>query len=244
MNKLELFLPFPLSTISQYFNGNANPLYAGQGLKGHTAIDWGVPWGTPVPNCAANAYCYSVMHKDNPDPTQYRAVFTLVEDDNGIYEISYGHASTIFAQVGVTYQVGDILMDVGNTGDVYSAGIAVTKGDRLNGSRAGAHLHGPQVRPVKRVSEVSSNKQYLYDGSGLFQKDGFYYEIVDYGNGYNGCVNPFPFLNGQLANSLPTVLPSNTSVSYETALANLQKAGLPYLIRIAAEAILRVKYGR
>jgi len=49
--KLSLFLPFALSTVSQKFGDNANPLYAGQGLKGHTAYDFAVPWGSPIHAC-------------------------------------------------------------------------------------------------------------------------------------------------------------------------------------------------
>ena len=66
--KLSLYLPLPLQYHNQGFGANANPLYAGQGLKGHTADDWGFAFDAPIRNVADEAYCYSVMNKDNSDP--------------------------------------------------------------------------------------------------------------------------------------------------------------------------------
>lgn len=191
--KLELALPFPRSLITQAFGANANVSYERDGLKGHTSQDWGAAYGAPILNLADDAYCYSTMSKDNPDPSKYRAVFTLVETETGIYEISYGHCSEIYAVPGQTYKTGDVLALVGNTGTVFAGNHEVTKAERLAGSKAGAHLHGPQVRPVRKMKIRSSKKQYLSDGNGLLKIDGFYFEVLDYTNGYNGCVNPEPF---------------------------------------------------
>jgi hypothetical protein len=55
---------------------------------------------------------YSVMHKGDPDPTQYRAVFQLVQDDKHpdlFYEVSYGHMNDIAVAPGDTLKAGDIL---------------------------------------------------------------------------------------------------------------------------------------
>jgi len=197
--KLELYLPFPKNTISQEFDKNATSIYREHGVLGHTAIDWDIPHGTPYPFCADESYCYSVINKDNPDPMRYRAVFTLVETQNGVYEVSYGHCDKIYAEVGKTYRAGEILGTVGNTGDVFAGGRYVTREEKLAGSTAGSHAHAPQVRPVKKVVSLTQGKQYLYDGFGLFKKDGYYYEIIDYDNGYNGCIDPEPFFNQYLA---------------------------------------------
>lgn len=229
--------------MGQPFGANEVVLYNGQGLKGHTAEDWGFGYGQPIPNLAKDAYCYSVMNKDNADPMKYRAVFTLVEGDNGLSdwsEISYGHASDILAIPGKTYQQGDIIMKCGNTGDVYAFGQKITKEQKLAGSKAGAHLHGPQIRPVRRVGKRNSKKKYLTDANGYFQKEGDYFEIVDYDNGYAGCISPEAFYPKKATLKQPP----NTSVSYEVALANLRKSGLPALVRLAAEGVLRVKYDR
>jgi len=195
--KLSLYLPVSLARITQGFSENANESYAKTGLIGHTTIDWAYEHGEPVPNLARNAFCYSVMNRDNPDPDKYRAVFTLVNADNGLSdwaEISYGHAHKVLAEVGKTYQVGDILMTAGNSGTVYAKGKLVTKAQKLAGSKAGTHLHGPQVRPVRRVKTVNKKRHYLSDGSGLLKHDGWYYEIINYENGTNGCISPMPFM--------------------------------------------------
>lgn len=202
MKKLELWLPAPLYRITQGFSENANDSYKEDGLLGHTTIDWDFKYDDNVPNCTEDAYCYSVINKDNPDPGKYRGVFILVNADNGVSEwaeASYGHANKILAEVGKTYQPGEILMTAGNTGTVYSGGNLVTTAQKKAGSKAGTHLHGPQVRPVKRVKKIASNREYLYDGYGVFKKDGYYFEVIDYENGTNGCINPLPFFNGKLA---------------------------------------------
>lgn len=186
---LQVFLPYAKSYITQRFGENANPLYAGQGLKGHTAYDWGANYGTPIPCCTADSYCYSRMNEEAKDLSKYKAVFFLVETEAGIYEISYGHLSGFVAEVGKTYQVGDVIGFVGNTGPVFSSGVEVTEKQKEAGSHAGSHLHGPQIRPVKKVTKRATNKQYLVDAKGLLKKDGFYFEILDYENGYNGCVS-------------------------------------------------------
>lgn len=227
--------------MGQPFGANEVALYDGQGLKGHTAEDYGFGWGQPVPNCAKDAYCYSVMNKDNANPMKYRAVFTLVEGDNGLSdwsEISYGHASDILAVPGQIYQPGDVLMKCGNTGDVYAFGQYVTKEQKLAGSKAGAHLHGPQVRPVRKVKKRDSKKNYLTDANGYLKLNGDYFEIVDYKNGYAGCINPGPFYAKQVVK-----LPPGTSVTFEKALAFL-KESLTGKRLADAEAVLRKKYGR
>lgn len=200
---LNVYLPYEKGLIAQRFGDNANPLYKNAGLKGHTAYDWSAAWGSSILNCVADAYCYSVMHKDDPDPSKYRAVFTLVETETGMYEVSYGHCSAILAEVGKTYQVGDIIAKVGNTGDVYAGGHYVTKEEKLAGSNAGAHLHGPQIRPVKKVRTTLPGKQYLSDANGIYaDSEGYIYQVLNYDNGYNGCVSLREFSTEQIAHPL------------------------------------------
>lgn len=230
MDKLELWLPFPKATITQGFNGNANPLYAGQGLRGHTAEDFGVSCGTPLPNCVDGAYCYSVLNRDNPDLSKYRAVFTLVEVGEHVYEVSYGHLDQIYAVPGHTYAAGDVLGTTGNTGDVYMGATAVTNAIRAKIKCAGGHLHGPQVRLCKKVQATARLKQYLVDGNGLYRHtDGSYIEVVNYDNGWNGCVDPENYFNGYLAINAPLVLGNlRTQVSLYQKLvqAALAKLGI------------------
>jgi hypothetical protein len=243
MKNLQVYLPYQKYFISQRFGENANISYSRDGLAGHTAYDWSIAYGTPIPNCTANAYCYSVMNKDSKDPSRYRAAFFLVETDTGIYEVSYGHMSTILAEPGTTYQVGETIGLVGNTGIVFTGSHEVTKEERLAGSHAGFHLHGPQLRPVKKSKTTKSNKVYLYDENGRYtDKDGMFYEVLDYNNGYNGCVNPFrPFSTETLATDYK---PASDVVPLYQAEQNLVTSGLePDIIKMAL-AILRSVYKR
>ena len=56
------------------------------------------------------------------------------------------------------------------------------------------------MRPTRRVKVTAPTDTLLSDGFGTFKDaDGYYYAIIDYGNGFNGCVNPEQFFNGILA---------------------------------------------
>ncbi len=186
-----MLLKRPLGLISQGFAQNANPLYAGQGLKGHTGIDFAYPYGMEIPSFV-DAFCYSVLNKGNPNLDYYRAVFTLVEDGDFVYEVSYGHCSDIIAQAKTECRQGDIIAKVGNSGDVYQYGVRVSKEQKDAGSHAGAHLHF-QVRKCKRSQMTEANKRYINDEKGMYLYDGSWLEIIDYDNGYNGCIDPAPF---------------------------------------------------
>jgi murein DD-endopeptidase MepM/ murein hydrolase activator NlpD len=231
MKTLEVYLPYPKTLITQRFGENANGSYAADGLKGHTAYDWGASYGTDIPNCTADAYCYSLMHKDDPVLMDYRAAFFIVETDTGVYEVSYGHMSEILAVPGKTYQVGDVIGKVGNTGPVFSGQHEVTEAEKDAGSHAGAHLHGPQIRPVKKVKTTQTGpgyfNHYLSTGAGtLYQdKDGFYYEVPDYQNGYNGCVSLAPFSTETLATEYKA--PSVETIIQSVAVATAEVASLP-----------------
>lgn len=212
---LQVWLPYPKTLITQRFGDNANISYSRDGLKGHTAYDWGADWGAAIYNCTKDAYCYSLMHKDNPDPSLYRAVFMIVETEAGTYEISYGHCSEILAEVGKTYQVGDTIARVGNTGDVFVGEHEVTKAERLAGSHAGAHLHGPQIRPVRKVPAMNRARHYLSNENGPVYRDGFYYEVINFENGYNGCVSLRDFSTEQVADQYVPPAPAADPVTAE-----------------------------
>lgn len=186
---MKLIPPFDLKAISQGFGENANGLYANQGLKGHTGIDFGIAYGTPIPS-AADSYCYSTANKNNPDLTQYRAVYTIVDEDDFSYEISYGHCSEINAIPTSKYDHGDILGKIGNTGNVFAGQHEVTQQEKLNGSHIGSHLHF-QVRKLKRTRNKID--PVLYDLKGPYQRGGYYYNIPEYLNGFNGCIDPAQF---------------------------------------------------
>jgi hypothetical protein len=195
-----LYLPFPRNTITQGFDKNANSLYKEGGLKGHTAIDWETACGTPLPNCATGL-CYSIKNKDNFDLSRYRAAYFIVENADGVFEVSYGHLQDIYAEPGKTYGVGEIIGTTGNTGDVYRNGIKVTK---YRPGCPGGHLHGPQVRVLKKTKTKSATKTYLTTANGVYKKEGYYYEVLAEKNGYAGCVNPESFFVETLAKDYKT----------------------------------------
>lgn len=237
---LKVFLPYPKSTITQRFGENANPFYAGEGLKGHSAYDFGVAWATPIPNCTADAYCYSIMHQNDKILMDYRAAFFIVETETGIYEVSYGHMSTILAIPGRTYKVGETIGLVGNTGPVYAGDHEVTEAEKEAGSHAGSHLHGPQIRPVKKVTKATKNSVwYLQDANGFYKKDGYFFEILNYDNGYNGCVSLAPFSTETLATApqqpaSPVPPPAPVPATYTDAInTNLTKEITLYEMIIA-----------
>lgn len=189
---MRLIPGFPLSTIGQYFGGNAVDYYGKAGWRGHTSLDFQQSHGTPLP-AFASGLVYSVINRDNPDPMRYRAVYQLVEGENGLwYEVSYGHLDEIYATPGQFVHAGTIIGTVGNTGDVWSAGRYVTREEKLAGSKAGSHLHGPQVRPLYRVKQLNGTA--LSDGYGVYRDaEGHYFQVAHPDNGYAGCVDPMPF---------------------------------------------------
>lgn len=236
---MNVYLPYSKDKITQRFGFNANPLYASQGLKGHTAYDWGVSYGTDVPNCVPDSYCYSVLNKNNPDLSKYRAAYFLVESGSSVYEISYGHFSEILAEVGKTYQVGEIIGKVGNTGPVFVGSHQVTEAEKEAGSKLGAHLHGPQIRVLKRIDHYSgsSKDQYIYDQNGPLKHNGSFYIIPDYDNGYNGCVSLAPFSTEILA----TAQSKEAQYQKYVEIMNRTPENLPF--RAKALAFLRAFIG-
>lgn len=205
MPKLEISRPYEDVLVTQEFGAKANGSYEAAGLKGHSAIDYGVPWGMPIFNTVDDAYVFSTLNLENPNPEKYRAVFTLFEPGDGfVYEVSYGHCSAIFAKPGTTIKAGTVIANVGNTGPVFSGGVQVTKEAKLAGSRTGAHLHY-QVRKLEKVKK-KTGRQLIYDGNGVLKLNGFYYEVVDYDNGFHGCIDPRPLFNSFTAQNAPKVL--------------------------------------
>ncbi len=181
-------LSYPLKPYSetQGFGANANPLYNGQGLKGHSGVDVQGLYGTPI-YAVADCYLYSTINM-GASPDRYRAIYTIVEDESFAYEVSYGHVIDCTAPVEAYIKRGTLIGHVGNFGDVYSGGHYVTKEEKIAGSTAGSHLH-IQQRKCIRVPKRKSGKTYLKDSNGYLFLEGSYFEVVDPNNGYAGCVN-------------------------------------------------------
>lgn len=199
---MKLTPPFPLTEIGQGFGQNADPKYGELDLAGHPGIDFGGPtfFGTPIPNTIEGAIVSAILSKDNPNLEAYRAVNTIVDGGDGFfYEIQYGHVNNIIVKVGDVLKLGQEVATVGNTGDVYTVtnGVAhlVTDAQKQAGSHAGAHLHY-QVRQCVQVPQNTVQKPgeyYLNNGVGGLVLNGFKYRVLDWNNGFNGCVNPMQF---------------------------------------------------
>jgi len=193
---MKIVSPFPLPTIVQRFGENAVSTYVQQGLKGHSGIDYQVQYGTPIKCVVDNSQCYSTMSKNNPNLMAYRAVYTIVDDIDCSYELSYGHCTDMYPTPGQTYNVGSIMGLVGNTGDVYQGGIAVTEAEKLAGSHKGTHLHF-QIRKLQKQPvniPLEPTRHYINDGFGILIFKGNYYYVPEWNNGYNGCVDPMQFI--------------------------------------------------
>lgn len=193
---MRLTPPFPLGSISQHFGGNANPSYAGVGLKGHTGTDFGAAYGSLI-HAAVDGEVAWLLHPNDPTLMDYRAVGQMVDGGDGfLYEVSYGHVGEMYVSIGQMVKAGDPIARVANTGTCYAGGHLVTEAEKDAGSRAGAHLHF-QVRKCRSAEFTNGpgmeNTQPIYNANGLYMHNGQYVVAVDYNNGYNGCIDAEPF---------------------------------------------------
>ena len=171
----------------QGFSQNYNPSYHQGGLLGHTGIDVNCGWGSPIASLT-NGLVYSTYPINQPASDGYTAVFVIAETPLETFEMSYGHVSQITCTIGQTVKVGDIIAGEGNHGTVYAGNTLITLAMQAAGNHDGHHRHY-QKRPVKKVTRTDPNKRYLQTSESIYLKDGNYYEIYDYENGYNGCTN-------------------------------------------------------
>src|SRR5215213_5037084 len=99
---MKLLAPFVGSyTTAQKFAGNANPYYAGVGLKGHPGLDLHKAYDASI-LASHDSYVYKILNNNNPDTSKYRAVCTIIESNGQIYELIYGHLNNIYVRVGDT----------------------------------------------------------------------------------------------------------------------------------------------
>ena len=177
---MKLQYPYSKFVKTQGFGQNATSTYKTSGWLGHTGTDFSAGFGAKIYACIGGY----------PNPERGRAVKVLYEESGVCYEIGYHHLDHIEVEKGQTIKTGDFIGTEGNTGNVYSGGQRVTKEMRLNGSKAGSHLH-LEIKLLKKVEKKEVGKTYLKNGVDI---DKFYYEIVEYKNGYAGCIDPEQFL--------------------------------------------------
>lgn len=177
--------------VSQGFAKNFSTHYVNKGLLGHNGIDMVGAHLTPIIN-VTDSYCYSHRNRENMNLNEFRAVYTLVEISGSWYEISYGHLIDILVFPKTYLKEGTQVGTQGNTGFVFVNGVAPTYEERKRGR--GSHLHF-QMRAVKQVDKRDPTKHYLTDSNGTLKYLDKYWEVIDYDNGFHGCVDPQPFLD-------------------------------------------------
>lgn len=200
MFNMKIYYPYKTKPrVSQKYDENLATYYKEKGLVGHGAWDMYQIHGTPI-LCGVDGYVFSVTNQDNKDLMKYRAVYTLVEQDGIAYEVSYGHLGEIYVKKGDKVKIGDTIGTQSNTGTVFSGGMKITKEMKESGSTAGSHLHF-QVRLLKKATKREAGKKYLFETI-----NGSLYEIPLFKNGFNGCIDPAPFMQDKTAYDYATSL--------------------------------------
>lgn len=181
--------------LDQSFGGNATATYKNGGLLGHTGVDNRCGYGSEIKSYFDTEYVYKVLTKENPanDGSGFTGVFTIV--DNGIetFEFLYGHCNPSVT-VGQILTKGTVIGTEANNGEVYirqSDGtyLRITLEMQKNGDQRGAHRHD-QKRILKKVAPFSNKYKYISAPTGeAYYKDGYWYAIPYYNNGFNGCTN-------------------------------------------------------
>lgn len=170
----------------QGFGQNYNPLYHAGGLLGHTGIDINCGWASPIA-ALCSGIVYSTYPIEAPAADGYTAVFTLVETPLETFEFSYGHVSEIDCILNQQVKAGDIIAKEGNHGEVYSGNTLITLAMQAAGDHDGHHRHY-QKRPVIKT-KTPGNNQFLVNTWGAYTQDGYYFQVYDFNNGFNGCVD-------------------------------------------------------
>jgi hypothetical protein len=178
--------------LAQGFGGHANPLYP---PAGHPGIDIHCGYGTPV----HSLYDGIVTLVWQPYTTSdgFTAVNILV--DNGIecFEWQIGHLTPCVNE-GDAIHKGDVIGYEANHGPVYSGNRLITIAEQKAGNQEGAHRHC-QMRPAMPVKPSDGYLLQKSNGGPYRDQGGFYYQIFNYNNGFNGCVDPFlPIFNRSL----------------------------------------------
>jgi len=182
---------------TQGFGENANPSYSGQGLKGHSGVDEGCLYGTPV-MALKKGIVFKIIDDARPasDGSGYFAVFILSQDASGAYcEWQAGHLSEITCKIGDMVEPNSIIGKVGNKGTVFQGGIQITKAMQDAGDRRGTHIHWnkkilTRQNEAQRDADRKGVRLNVY-GAGTYEDaEGYVYAINDFSNGYKGSVDP------------------------------------------------------
>lgn len=231
---MELSLSYPVTPVrfNQHFGTNGTYYQAnGINILGHNGCDFGAFHGQPVYAAHDGIALYE---SDNSSGHGVVIISDQPYDYKGglvFFKTIYWHFCDPKKEPKYASPIYTALGNKVNSGK----GVFVKRGDLIGfadstGLSTGDHLHFG-LKPInKGRSPKEGDAPDLNIGNWV---------NVEQNNGYLGAIDPEPYFGRDAA-----PLPPNTSVTYEEALANLQKANLPKVIRVMAEAILRLKYGR
>lgn len=170
------FLKYPYGDCTQWFAENPT-LYAHLDLNGHNGIDIVRPWGEHLFAVESGVICDL---KDDPNGYGMH-VRILAEYKKGKYhEWTYGHLSYIHVKIGQRVEEGQYIGNIGNTGFVVSN--ATANGFWKANPYAGTHLHFGLRNAIKS----STGWKYSFASSPKV-------DILNYGNGYKGAIDPLPY---------------------------------------------------
>jgi murein DD-endopeptidase MepM/ murein hydrolase activator NlpD len=170
---------FPKGDVTQWFGENP-ALYAFMKLKGHNGIDIVRPHGSDM-FAIEDGIVLEVKYSPDGFGRHLRFISSS-KDKNGRYrEWTYGHCQSIFVSVGDQVFAGQKIATMGNTGFVVSGATPFWKRNPF----AGTHLHlGLRLLRRPRTGGWS------YPGSAIR------IDVVNYGNGFKGAIDPAPYLVG------------------------------------------------
>lgn len=180
---------------TQGFSRNANPSYKNGGLAGHTGIDRSCGYKTPV-YAEFGGLVYKIFTPQNPASDGFTGIFTIVEQNDELFEFLYGHCDTITVKEGGRIQRGQQIALESNNGTVYGFGQLCTPEMKKTG--CGAHVHY-QKRPLTKVWQVTPSMHCLtHPVTGLYRdpNEGCWFNahLWTDRDGYHGCVDFEPHL--------------------------------------------------
>lgn len=172
--------------VAQTFGANATPIYVQGGNKGHSGWDIGCGFGSDI-LAPFDMYVYSVIDKNSPmlGPEGYTQVGGIVNTELETFEFIIGHCDPA-VQVG-DVKKGQKIATEANHGPVFDGQLQITLAMQRAGDKRGSHRHY-QKRPLYKVTSTGWGT-YLNAYGYYRDSQGYYYQVVDPNNGYQGCVD-------------------------------------------------------
>lgn len=182
--KISIYYPVKPSTVNQAF-GVVDPKYTALGMLGHNGIDFAATHGQPV-YAAHDGNAYYDVDSANGHIVVIRTL-EAYDFAGGLsfFKTMYGHLCDQTKEPQFTSPVIFPLNDFSGVGQPVKEGDLIGYADST-GLSTGDHLHFG-LKPIALAGE--------YPGT---------WDNTLQTNGYNGCIDPTPFFNGQFAEDIQT----------------------------------------